>query len=44
MCFDVPAELGRFDGFVALLRNGVLSGWILRAEGFASKSRMYNAC
>jgi hypothetical protein len=44
MCFVVLAELGRFVGFVALLRNGVLSGWILRDEGFVSKSRTQDSC
>jgi hypothetical protein len=41
MCFGGTAEgsLGRVAGFVALLaRNGVESGWILRFEGFVSKS------
>jgi hypothetical protein len=40
MCFVVPDVLGRLVGFVALERKGVLSGWILRDEGFASKSRI----
>lgn len=40
MCFVVPpAVLGRFVGFTALLRKGVLSGGILREEGVVSKSR-----
>jgi hypothetical protein len=40
MCFVVLDVLGRLVGFVALERKGVLSGWILRDEGFASKSRI----
>ena len=40
MCFVVPDVLGRLVGFVALERKGVLSGGILRDEGFASKSRI----
>ena len=31
-----------FVGFVALFRNGALSGWIFRDDGFVSKSAMYN--
>ena len=38
MCFVVPVELGRLEGLVALERNGVLSGWIFRDDGLASKS------
>jgi hypothetical protein len=40
MCFVVPDVLGRLVGFVAPERKGVPSGWILRDEGFASKSRI----
>jgi hypothetical protein len=30
-----PAELGRLAGLVLLERKGVLSGWILRDDGFS---------
>jgi hypothetical protein len=40
MCLVVPDVLGRLVGLAAPERKGVLSGWILRDEGFASKSRI----